>query len=95
MKSNLYFLLLVLTILSSYKDPDLKVKTYFCIYAEKITYFDTKPPTHRWGECYQTNQFSRGNHAKIKQKLTIDTRIYRNFIVQLNSSNFYPYIHIE
>lgn len=95
MKPQLFFLLLVLTIFSCYRKPDLKVKTYFCIHAKKITYFDAKPPSQRWGACYQTNQFSRGKYAKIKEQLNIDSRIYRNFRVQLDARNFYPYLLIK
>lgn len=73
-----------------FQDMGLKVKTYFCINSQEVTYLDTRPPSQPWGKCYYTWNLTRGQYAELKTNTYIDSRIYRNFHVQSrhHNSNF-------
>ena len=67
-----------------YQDTTTKLKVYFCKSLNKITYFHHTPPSQSWGKCYYTLNFTKDQYAKQKPTLLIDSRIYRNFVVQRN-----------
>lgn len=69
-----------------FQDLNLKVKTYFCINAQQVTYLDTRAPSQSWGKCYYTLKLTRGEYAELKSKIHIDPRIYRNFTLQPRNS---------
>ena len=77
------------------QDKTLKVKTFFCIKSDKVTYLDQRPPSQMWGKCYYTLTLTRGEHAELKSKIHIDSRIYRNFIVQPQHTSAESIIHLE
>jgi hypothetical protein len=69
------------------QDTNTKIKTYFCKRFNQVTYFDYNPPSHSWGKCYYTFNFTKNEYANQKSKILIDSRIYRNFIIQYKLVN--------
>lgn len=77
-----------------YQDTTTKVKIYFCKSLNKITYFHYNLPSQSWGKCYYT-LITKDQYAKQKSTLFLDSRIYRNFVVQRNLINTFNIIPLE
>ena len=72
-----------------FQDATLKVKTYFCINSQEVTYLDTRAPSQPWGKCYYTWNLTRGQYAELKSNTYINPRVYRDFHVQPRVDNPY------
>ena len=93
---RLYHLLIFIVILTaSCQNNTSKEKVYFCKHLKKLTYFNIKPPSQSWGQCYFTLMFTKGQYAEQKSKLTINSRIYRNFHIQHKLVDAYDSIPLK